>query len=103
MPAEAGTDGVRLRLLASPRASRTAFGDVVTAPDGRKALKIKVAAPPVDGAANRSIIDYLAKTLALPKSAVEIDKGATGRLKTVRLSGAPEEIMARLSPYLVKA
>ena len=75
--------GVEIDLQIQPRASRTevigAHGD---------ALKIRLAAPPVDGEANEELVRFLAKTLGVPKSAVTIARGATGRRKVVRVEGA---------------
>ena len=50
-------------------------------------LKIRIAAPPVDGAANEELVRFLAKRLAVPRSAVTIAAGLTGRRKTVKISG----------------
>ena len=47
------------------------------------ALKIKLTAPPVDGAANKLCIKYLAKCLVVPKSSLEIISGHTSRTKQV--------------------
>jgi uncharacterized protein (TIGR00251 family) len=52
-----------------------------------EALKIKVAAPPVDNKANAALIDFLSETLGLPKSAIAIRHGATSRRKLVQLAG----------------
>jgi uncharacterized protein len=74
--------GVELTLYLQPRASRTevvgAHGD---------ALKLRIAAPPVDGEANDELIRFLAKTLGVAKSQVSIVSGATGRKKRVRVEG----------------
>ena len=51
------------------------------------ALKIKIKAPPVDGAANAELIKVLAKRLEVSKSAVEITSGQTSKQKQVRISG----------------
>lgn len=51
------------------------------------ALKIRLAAPPVDGAANEELVRFLAERLAVPRSAVTIAAGHTGRRKTVRIAG----------------
>jgi len=51
------------------------------------ALKIRLAAPPVDGAANDELVRFLAERLAVPRSAVTIATGHTGRRKTVRVTG----------------
>jgi YggT family protein len=49
-----------------------------------EALKIRLAAPPVDGKANAALIAFLAKTCGVPKSAVELVSGDTSRTKRVR-------------------
>lgn len=74
--------GVELALQVQPRASRTE----IVGPHGG-ALKLRLAAPPVDGEANDELIRFLAKALGVPKSAVEIVSGATGRRKRVRVMG----------------
>jgi uncharacterized protein (TIGR00251 family) len=51
------------------------------------ALKIRLAAPPVDGAANDELVRFLAEQLGVPRSAVTITTGHTGRRKTVKITG----------------
>ena len=65
-----------------PRASRT---EIVGEHDG--ALKIRISAPPVDGAANAELIAFLAKLCKVAKQQVTIESGATGRRKRVRIVG----------------
>ena len=73
---------VVLEVLVHPRASRTrAAGEH----DGR--LKIQLAAPPVDGEANRALVEFLAEELGVRKVDVAILRGETGRRKTIRVSG----------------
>lgn len=50
-----------------------------------RVLKLKVAAPPVEGKANKAIEAFLARTLRVPKSAVRITQGASGHIKRVEL------------------
>jgi uncharacterized protein (TIGR00251 family) len=50
-------------------------------------LHARVAAPPVDGSANRSLVALLASALGVPKSAIQIVRGETGRDKTLRIAG----------------
>jgi len=85
-------DGAILSVHIQPKASTTEcvgiHGD---------ALKIRVAAPPVDGAANDKLIRFLAQTLALPLAAVFIESGTGGRHKRVRLRGVTaEHVVARI-------
>ena len=63
-----------------PRSSKTAI--VGTHLD---AIKIKLTAPPVGGAANKQCIQLLAKALGLPKSALSIDAGQASRRKQIRI------------------
>ncbi|MCA9696125.1 MAG: DUF167 domain-containing protein [Myxococcales bacterium] len=83
---------VELDIQAVPRASKSAVGQ----PHGDR-LKIHVKAPPVDGAANAAILDLLREVLAVPRSAIEILRGHTGKRKTVRVDGLdPAQIRERL-------
>ena len=50
-------------------------------------IKIRLAAPPVDGAANTELVRFLAEQLGVRRSDVAIVRGATGRRKTVRVAG----------------
>ncbi len=79
----ATADGVRLIVRAQPRASRSAISGVMD--DG--ALKVAVAAPPVDGAANDAIVELLAAALGVPRRSVSIVRGQTGRNKQVDVAG----------------
>jgi len=86
-------DDTVVRLLIQPRASKSR---VVGLHDGR--LKVAVAAPPVDGAANKALVRLLAKALGVGRGALSIEAGATGRRKRLRVHGAhPEEVVARLT------
>lgn len=60
-------------------------------------LKLSVAAPPVDGAANKALKAFVAKTFGVPKSAVSLVAGDTGRRKRVLVLGIdPEDAAATL-------
>jgi uncharacterized protein (TIGR00251 family) len=74
-----------------PRASRDRVGPIV----GER-LKVQLTAPPVDGAANDALRTLLAKALSVPRSAVTIVRGETGRKKTVRIDGASAEQLRAL-------
>ena len=52
------------------------------------AVKVRLAAPPVDGAANEELIRFVAERLGVPRSAVRIAAGATSRRKVVEVDGA---------------
>jgi uncharacterized protein (TIGR00251 family) len=85
-------DGAILTVHVQPKASTTECVGIYGA-----ALKIRVAAPPVDGAANDALIRFLAQTLSLPLAAVCIESGTGGRRKRVRLRGVTaERVIVRL-------
>lgn len=73
-----GKLGFVLKVFIQPRSSK----NMIVGIHG-DALKIKLTAPPVDGAANKMCIQYLAKSLKLPKSSLEIISGHTNRNKSV--------------------
>jgi uncharacterized protein (TIGR00251 family) len=75
-----------------PRAGRD---EVAAASDGT--LRVRVAAPPAEGAANEAVRAVLAGALGCPRSAVTIVRGARGRTKVVRVAGLSlEAARARL-------
>lgn len=85
-------DGVIIPIRALPRARRTALDGVV---DG--ALRVRLAAPPVEGAANKVLLQYLADVLGVPKRDLEIVSGEHGRHKLVRVHGlSGDEVRRRL-------
>ena len=61
------------------------------------ALKIRIAAPPVDNAANRELIEFVARQLGVAKSGVRIVSGTTSRRKVLEVdSTSPETIATKL-------
>ena len=78
--------GVVLTVRVVPRSSRN---QVVGTENG--ALKIKLTAPPVEGAANAALIEFIAEWLSVRKSAVTIISGDKARHKVVRVSGVTAE------------
>ena len=89
-------DGIRLEVRVQPRASKT---EVAGVHEGR--LKIRLAALPVDGAANVACSEFLADVLGVPKTAVSLASGQKAREKSFRIKGDPVELRARLAPYLI--
>lgn len=77
---------VRISVYVQPRASKT--GVVGMHGD---AWKIRVAAPPVDNAANAELIEFLAAKLNLPKRSIRVATGGTGRRKIVEITGVSLE------------
>jgi uncharacterized protein len=60
-------------------------------------LRVRIAAPPVDGAANKELIRVLAKTFKVSRGSIEIISGHNRRVKQVRIDGAPPGIMEPFS------
>ena len=54
-------------------------------PQVGRALKVKIAAPPVEGKANKEIVLFLAKALGVTKSSIEVVHGTSGRIKLVEI------------------
>lgn len=85
--------GVTLRLHIQPGAKKTE----VAGPHG-EALKIRLAAPPVDGKANAGLIEFLADRLGVAKASVSLVSGESSRAKRVRVEGVdPSVVRDRLS------
>ncbi len=74
--------GVAFRVRVIPRAKRTEIVGVLNG-----ALKVKLTAPPVEGAANKALVGFLAEALGVSARQVEILSGHTSRTKTVRVDG----------------
>ncbi len=87
--------GVTFKVFVQPRSSRNLISGLY-----RDAIKIKVMAPPVEGAANKMCIKYLAKCLNVPKSSLEIISGQNNRTKHVLLKSKSSEIYERDQKYL---
>lgn len=83
--------GVRFSVRVQPRASRTDIAGI-----HGDAIKIRVAAPPVEGAANQELVSFLAKQLGVARAAVRIARGETGRQKVIEVAGVQAETVRRL-------
>ena len=84
--------GVSLSVKLQPRASINQIGEAL----GNE-LKIKVSAPPVEGAANEALIKLLADKLGCPRNRVELFRGHTSRHKMLKLHGfSPETVLEKL-------
>jgi uncharacterized protein (TIGR00251 family) len=82
---------ILLRLHVRPAARNSE----IVGPHG-DALKIRLAAPPVDGRANACLIEFIAERLKVPCGAVELVSGAASRQKRLRVRGASDEALANL-------
>ena len=84
----------------TPRASRDGVDGIVADAEGRPLLKLRLVAPPVEGAANEALIAFLARTLAMRKADIAIRSGETGRVKILHLAGDSNAILQRLDDWL---
>lgn len=80
----------RIVLYCQPGAKQT---QCVGLHDGKPKIQLK--APPVDGAANKALVAFLSEVLGVPKSAISIELGASGRTKRVEVAGVSDEELSR--------
>lgn len=88
----AGDGRITLTLHIQPGAKKTEFAGL-----HGDALKIRLAAPPVDGKANEALVRFLADVLDLPKSAVILKSGQTSRRKVLEVTGSDAARISALS------
>lgn len=82
---------VTLSVRIQPRASKN---EIVPMENG--GLKIRLTAPPVDGAANEALVKFLSDTLSITKSQIEIVSGHSSRNKIIRIEGLTKNETERL-------
>ena len=87
--------GVTFKIFVQPRSSKNMISGLY-----KDSLKIKLMAPPVEGAANKMCIKYLAKCLEVPKSSLEILSGHASRIKQVLLKSNSGEVSEKEQNYL---
>lgn len=88
---KADQDSALLVMRIQPRASKN---EIIPMEGG--ALKIRLTAPPVDGAANEALVRFLSEVLGIAKARVEIVSGQTSREKRIRIGGMSEAEARRL-------
>lgn len=81
-----------LDIVVQPRASRTRVGPV-----RQDRLVVAVTSPPVDGEANRAVVDALSRAVGVARGQVEIVRGDGSRRKTVRIVGASRAALEALA------
>jgi uncharacterized protein YggU (UPF0235/DUF167 family) len=84
---EPAADGVVVRVRLTPSGGADRIEGVACDSAGRAHIKARVRAAPEDGKANAALEAMLARRLGLAKSAVSVERGATARLKSVRIVG----------------
>ena len=90
---QAADGSLILTLHIQPGAKKTEIADL-----HGDALKIRLAAPPVDGKANAALIEFLATRLGIARAQVTLKSGQTSRRKVLEIDGAPADLVARLTP-----
>ena len=92
IPIHDSSAGATFTIKVHPRAKKNAITGQVG-----DALKVALAAPPVDGKANEACIEFFAKLLKVPRSSVTIAAGQTSRNKVIRVAAlSAEEVRRRL-------
>jgi len=87
-----GDNSVRFAVRVQPRASRSEIVGV-----HGDALKVRLSAPPVDGAANEALVELIAEVLGVSRRAVRIVSGETSRSKAVEVEGVAAAAVLRLA------
>lgn len=87
-------DGVLMEIRIVPNSSKTG---IVKEESG--IIKIKVTAQPIENKANKALIEFLSKTLKLPKTSIEIVKGETSKDKTLILKTCDEKKSNEIITY----
>ena len=83
-----------LRLKIVPNSSKN---EIIKSEDG---LKVKITAQPVEGKANKALIEFLSKTFKISKSSFKIIKGETSKEKTVLITYNDEEKIKKIKDFL---
>lgn len=87
-------DGQVLTLRISPNASKN---EIIKTPEG---VKIKITAQPIDGKANKALVEFLSKQFKVPKSYFEIIRGETSKDKSVLINNINAEKVNQINEML---
>ena len=94
IPIHTHDGSVTFAVRVQPRARKNAITGQVG-----DALKLSLTAPPVEGAANEACIEFFSKLLRVPRSAISIVSGETGRNKVLRIDGITAETLTHAVPF----
>lgn len=89
-----------LAVRLTPRGGRDALDGVRVEADGRPILAVRVAAAPVEGAANAALLAFVARGLGLRRGDVALAAGETSRIKRLRLAGDPAALATRIEAWI---
>lgn len=100
IPVRDSLAGASFAVRVHPRAKRTTITGVFGEGDAT-ALRVALAAPPVDGRANEALIEYFSDLFEVPRAAVSVITGAQSRSKVLRVTGrTAAELLQFLVPLL---
>ena len=88
-------DGVIVNVRAQPRSSRAGVDGLIG-----DALKVRVKCAPVDGKANKELVETLADAFGLAKSSVVFKSGETSKTKRILLRGVTAQSLVAMEPKL---
>jgi uncharacterized protein (TIGR00251 family) len=92
-------DGLAVQVRLTPKAAQDRIDGIDAGPGGAAILRARVRAAPEGGKANAALLRLLAKSWRMPKSALAVTSGATGRSKTVTIGGDGPTLAARLDAW----
>lgn len=87
-------DGLIVNIKISPNSKKN---EIINEGDF---TKIKITAQPIDGKANKALIEFLSKNLKIPKTSIKILKGETSKEKTILFETQDEEKLTKLKETL---
>jgi uncharacterized protein (TIGR00251 family) len=99
-PFAATSDGVRLAVRLTPKASAERIVGLADEADGGVVLKVAVTAAPEGGKANAALLKLLARAFRLPQRDFAVVRGQSDRRKTVAVTGVPAALAARITEGL---
>ena len=89
-------DGLVLNIKIAPNASKN---EIIKSEEG---FKLKITAQPIDGKANKAVIEFLSKNFKIQKTSFEIIRGETSKEKTVLIKCNDEEKLQKLREVFTK-
>lgn len=99
-PWRAAAGGILLDIRVTPKGGRDAIDGIEMLSSGQKVLKVRVRALPTDGEANDAVNRLIAKYVGIARSNVTLERGASARVKTLRIAGDSAAIMASLEALI---
>lgn len=88
-------EGIIVKLKISPNASKN---EIIKTPDG---VKIKITSQPIDGKANKCLVEFLSKQFKIPKSSIDIIRGETSKEKTLLIKVFDDDKINLINSFLL--